>query len=206
MITFVEPITLIMRGLIYILSALILTSCASMAQSTTVNSSNPDNSILSVEIFQTLNKNEALAWNHKYKVEKLVKFDNNGELYYDGKQVTGTFNLTDTYTYITKEGYSKTVPVYSRKNPITATEIGTQTSISARIIQTLSKYEALAITSDHKIIKLETISDVYYDDKEYNETFSLAGTYTYTNREGDVKTVPVYIRTTEYDTLTQQAL
>lgn len=85
-----------MRGLVYILSALILTSCASMTRSTTVNSNNPDNSILSVEIFQTLNKNEALAWNHKYKVVKLVKFDNNSELYYDGKQVTGTFNLTDT--------------------------------------------------------------------------------------------------------------
>ncbi len=66
---------------------------------------------LSVKIFQTLDKNSALARTSDYDVVKLVTME---EMYYDGKKITGTFVLVDTYTYETKKGDYKTVPVYIR--------------------------------------------------------------------------------------------
>ena len=76
--------------------------------------------------------------------------------------------------------------------------------LSVEIIQTLSKNEALAWTKDYDIVKIETTSEVYYDGKSIAGAFCLAGTYTYTTKDGRLKTVPVYIRDREYKTLMNQ--
>ena len=160
-----------------------------------------DRDFLSVEIFQTINDNEALALTKDYKV---VKLETNSELYYDGKEITGKFNLTGTYSYTTGNGLHKTVPVYTRATNNQDNEHGEKTHLSVEIFQTLSKYEALALTSDYKVIKLETTFETYYDGKEITDDFCLAGTYRYTNSEGIIKTVPVYIRSEEYKQITQR--
>ena len=59
---------------------------------------------------------------------------------------------------------------------------------------------------DYKVVKLETASEVFYDGKRITGNFSLVGTYSYTNKEGTRKTVPVYIRTTEYQKMIQQEI
>ena len=158
---------------------------------------------LSVEIIQTLSKTEALAWTSGYKV---VKLETDSEIYYDGKKITGDFSLTGTYTYTNNEGTIKTVPVYARTNKTQNEGYGEKAYLSVEIIQTLSKNEALAWTSDYKVVKLETTSDVYYDGKKISGNYSLVGTYSYTNKKGIRKTVPVYVRTTEYQKLMQQEI
>ena len=40
------------------------------------------------------------------------------DVYYDGKKISGTFVLVDTYTYESKGSGIKTVPVYRRKSEI----------------------------------------------------------------------------------------
>ena len=72
------------------------------------------------------------------------------------------------------------------------------TYLSIEIIQTISKTEALAWTNDSKVVKLETTSEIYYDGKEIYGNFILVGTYNYITKKGIIKTVPVYVRTTEY--------
>lgn len=191
-----------MKRVLFFLTSILLTSCGILMNNTAGSDISSDRTYLSVEIIQTLSKNEALAWTSNYKV---VKLETDSEIYYDGKKITGNFALTDTYSYTNKEGTIKTVPVYTRTNSI-PDEYGEKRYLSVEIIQTLNKGEALAWTDDYKVVKLETSSEVFYDGKRITGNFSLVGTYSYTNKEGTRKTVPVYIRTTEYQKMIQQEI
>lgn len=198
-----------MKKILFLLTIATFTSCGIIAQNAiydNINNNQPssagetsssydeDLTYLSVEIFQTLSQTEALAWTKDYKVVKLVT---ESEILYDGKKVKGEHRLIDTYTYATKGESIKTVPVYSRINKI-PDEHGKETFLYVEIIQTLSKQEALARTNDYKYVKLETACELYYDGKDISGNFCLAGTYSYPNKDGEIKTVPVYIRTDEY--------
>ena len=87
-------------------------------------------------IFNTINENEALITLYTeekinvargFKDPFIIKIITNEEIYYDGKQITGYFIMTDTYSYITRDSIPRTVPVYIRndeyrKNNLTKTE------------------------------------------------------------------------------------
>lgn len=187
-----------MRRMILILICLILTSCGIFqydSYSDRACDISRERTYLSLEIIQTLSKTEALAWTEKHDV---VKIETKTDIYYDGKKIIGNFIFKDTYTYTNNEDIVKTVPVYMRTDDSVCSRLGERMRLSVRIIQTLSKNEALACTEDFKVVKLETNSEIYYDGKQVAGTFRLAGTYQYTNRKGILKTVPVYIRTSEY--------
>lgn len=99
-----------MKRIIALISIALLcfTSCSVMQ-----NNINKEKTYLSVKIFQTLNKNAALARTDRWDVVKIESLE---EMYYDGKSITGTFVLVDTYSYETKDGTIKTVPVYIRES------------------------------------------------------------------------------------------
>lgn len=92
--------------LLSLLVSFLFTSCAAMNSGQRV-----ETTYLSVEIFQTLGKNAALARTRDWKVVKIESLE---DMYYDGKAISGTFVLVDTYTYETKNEVTKTVPVYIR--------------------------------------------------------------------------------------------
>ena len=189
-----------MKKIVFLLLSFLLTSCGVLLNSSTDSNISSDRTYLSVEIIQTLSKTEALAWTRNYKV---VKIETDSEIFYDGKEVAGEYMLTGTYTYPNKEGTIKTVPVYTRTKKI-ADEHGKSAYLSVEIIQTLNKNEALAWTNDYKVVKIETTSEVYYDGKNISGNFCLVGTYSYTTKEGRLKTVPVYIRDKEYKALMKE--
>lgn len=93
---------------------------------------------------------------------------------------------------------NKTVPVYTRTNRIRSDGYGKKTYLDVEIIQTLSRNAALVCDNDYKVVKLETTLDVYYDGKKIYGNFILVGAYNYITKKGIIKTVPVYVRTTEY--------
>ena len=66
------------------------------------------------------------------------------------------------------------------------------------IIQTISKNEALAWTKNYDVVKIETVTDTYYDGKKISGYFTLVGTYSYVTNQHISKTVPVYVLTSEY--------
>lgn len=72
------------------------------------------------------------------------------------------------------------------------------TYLDLTIMQTLSKGEALAKTSDYDIVKIETLEEVYYDGKKISGRFRLIDTYTYVTNSGSTKTVPVFVSQKEY--------
>lgn len=103
-----------MKKIIIILTFIAcLTSCSAIKHAAHDNTAKGSTVYLSVEIFQTLNKNAALAWT---KDLKIVRLDSQEELYYDGKTISGYFVLVDTYTYTAKNEMVKTVPVYIRSS------------------------------------------------------------------------------------------
>lgn len=184
-----------MKKVLLIFISSILTSCGILINNIESSDISSDLTYLSVEIIQTISKTEALAWTNDFKI---VKLETDSEIYYDGKKVIGYFSLKDTYTYISNNGMNKTVPVYTRTNRIRSDGYGKKTYLDVEIIQTLSRNAALACDNDYKVVKLETTSDVYYDGKKIYGNFILVGTYNYITKKGIIKTVPVYVRTTEY--------
>jgi len=164
-----------------------------------------DRKHLDVRIFQTLDEQSALASSENLDVVKIIT---GGEVYYDGKHVSGRFQFMETYTYITKENVSKTVPVYQKVDELEGYADYSQdkmpVKLSIRIFQTLSENEALAKTEDGMVVKVETLSDTYYDGNTFKGKYILAGTYSYTNRDNEVKTVPVYIKEKEYRELNKK--
>ena len=70
--------------------------------------------------------------------------------------------------------------------------------LDVEIIQTLSINEALAIDNQFHIFKLESFEETYYDGKRVNGNFYRIGTYTYETKDNIQKTVPVYMRLSEY--------
>lgn len=74
-----------------------------------------------------------------------------------------------------------------------------KTYLNLTILQTLSKYEALAWTKHYDVVKIETLTDIYYDGKTINGYFTLVGTYRYVTKQNVTKTVPIYVLTSEYN-------
>lgn len=70
--------------------------------------------------------------------------------------------------------------------------------LELRIIQTLAKGEALACTEKFEVVKIESLTEIYYDGKRVNGYFTLLDTYTYQTRNGVWKTVPVFVLNKEY--------
>ena len=93
--------------------ALLATSSCSIFK----NNINSEQTYLSVEIFQTLSKDSALALTTGWDYD-VVMIITSEDVYYDGKKISGTFVLVDTYTYESKGSGIKTVPVYRRKSEI----------------------------------------------------------------------------------------
>lgn len=98
--------------LLLTISTICITSCGIM---TNINAEQTN---LNVEIFQTLSKTSALAHTSLWSDYKIVKIVTTKDVYYDGKQISGLFVRVDTYTYETKDGRIKTVPVYQRKSEL----------------------------------------------------------------------------------------
>lgn len=70
--------------------------------------------------------------------------------------------------------------------------------LEVRIFQTLNQHSALAFSDGFSTVMIVSEEDTYYDDKKITGKFVLIGTYSYQNKEGDTKTVPLYIRYSEY--------
>ena len=77
-----------------------------------MNNINKTTTSLNLRVFQTLSPFEGLATTPKYDVVNVRTVSR--ELY-DGLQLKGTFIMVDTYTYTTRKGYTKTVPVFVPK-------------------------------------------------------------------------------------------
>ena len=70
-----------------------------------------------------------------------------------------------------------------------------------RIFQALNSHEALATSSDNTniVVKLITTEDTFYDGKRVSGTYIMVDTYTYENKLETIKTVPVFIKVSEYN-------
>lgn len=73
-----------------------------------------------------------------------------------------------------------------------------RTNLTVKIFQTLNKNEALAFTEQFDVVKIVTVTDMYYDGKQIKGNFTLVGTYTYETEKERIKTVPVFVLTSEY--------
>lgn len=96
----------------------VLTSCFSFSTLPTYNQLNnqPNDqtnyelnkrSYIDVKVFQTLSNHHALAWDNDYNVVSLY---DDSQVFYDGKLIRGYWVMTDTYSYETKDDFTKTVP------------------------------------------------------------------------------------------------
>ena len=81
--------------------------------------------------------------------------------------------------------------------------IGDKCYLNATIFQAVNSHEALATTSHELnsiVVKLITSEDTYYDGKKVSGSFIMVDTYTYENKQNTIKTVPVFIKVSEYKT------
>jgi hypothetical protein len=101
---------------------LILSSCSLFTRASLSNASIGDKCYLNATIFQAVNSHEALATTSHELNSIVVKLITSEDTYYDGKKVSGTFIMVDTYTYENKQNTIKTVPVFIKvseyKTPI----------------------------------------------------------------------------------------
>ena len=100
-----------MKKLALLLLCAVLVSCSIYSPSSS-NISKKD-TYLYLTIIQTHSEHQALAWTEDYDVVKVMTY---GDTYYDGKKLYGRYILIDTYTYTTKDGIVKTVPVFILKS------------------------------------------------------------------------------------------
>ena len=100
-----------MKKLVLLLLCAVLASCSIYSPSNS-NISKKD-TYLYLTIIQTHSEHQALAWTEDYDVVKVMTY---GDTYYDGKKLSGRYILIDTYTYTTKDGIVKTVPVFILKS------------------------------------------------------------------------------------------
>ena len=81
--------------------------------------------------------------------------------------------------------------------------IGDKCYLNATIFQAVNSHEALATTSrelNSIVVKLITTEDTYYDGKRVSGNFIMVDTYTYQSKQETIKTVPVFIKVSEYNT------
>ena len=85
-----------------------------------------------------------------------------------------------------------------------ATEAGKDNINSERpylhlhIIQTIDKGFALATTNQYDPVALFSTVETFYDGKTYTDYYQLVDTYIYEDLKGRVRTVPVYMFSSEY--------
>ena len=91
---------------------LLLSSCSIFTRTSLTNASIGDKCYLKATIFQAVNSHEALATTSRELNSIVVKLITSEDTYYDGKIVSGTFIMVDTYTYESKQEIVKTVPVF----------------------------------------------------------------------------------------------
>ena len=91
---------------------LLLSSCSIFTRTSLSNASIGDKCYLNATIFQAVNSHEALATTSRELNSIVVKLITAEDTYYDGKKVSGTFVMVDTYTYENKQNTIKTVPVF----------------------------------------------------------------------------------------------
>ena len=80
--------------------------------------------------------------------------------------------------------------------------IGDKCYLNATIFQAVNSHEALATTSqvpNSIVVKLITSEDTFYDGKRVSGNFIMVDTYTYENKQETIKTVPVFIKVSEYN-------
>ena len=91
---------------------LLLSSCSIFTRASLSNASIGDKCYLNATIFQAVNNHEALATTSREPYSIVVKLITSEDTFYDGKRVSGTFIMVDTYTYENKQETIKTVPVF----------------------------------------------------------------------------------------------
>ena len=91
--------------------------------------------------------------------------------------------------------------VLSQK-PLSNASIGDKCYLNVRIFQAMNSHEALAtsVENNNIVVKLITTEDTFYDGKKVTGTYIMVNTYTYENKLETIKTVPVFIKVSEYDT------
>lgn len=82
--------------------------------------------------------------------------------------------------------------------PLAKAEIGSYFLLCGEIIQAFNNKEALGRDGDI-IVKLVTNKETFYDGKEFSDYYYMIDTYTYTTKQDVIKTVPVFIKASEYD-------
>ena len=91
---------------------LLVSSCSIFTRASLSNATIGDKCYLNATIFQAVNSHEALATTSRELNSIVVKLITSEDTYYDGKRVSGTFIMVDTYTYESKQETIKTVPVF----------------------------------------------------------------------------------------------
>lgn len=103
-----------MKKVLLLLSIAILctlSSCSLLNRTTLSNATIGDKCHLNVTIFQAINSHEALAKGLENN-SIVVKLITSEDTFYDGKKISGTYVMVDTYTYENKLETIKTVPVF----------------------------------------------------------------------------------------------
>lgn len=94
---------------------LALSSCSLFTRTSLSRATIGDKCYLDVKIFQAMNSHEALASGIESNsiVVKLITAE---DTFYDGKRISGSYIMVDTYTYENKLETIKTVPVFIKVN------------------------------------------------------------------------------------------
>lgn len=69
---------------------------------------------------------------------------------------------------------------------------------SVEIFQTFSKGFTLVSNKDGGVVKLILYEDIYYGGKELVGKFAIINTYSYENKEENIKTIPIFIKYPKY--------
>ncbi|MBO7617254.1 MAG: hypothetical protein J6T22_08620 [Bacteroidales bacterium] len=91
---------------------LLVSSCSIFTRTSLSHATIGDNCYLNATIFQAVNSHEALATTSREPNSIVVKLITSEDIYYDGKKVSGTYVMVDTYSYENKQEITKTVPVF----------------------------------------------------------------------------------------------
>ena len=87
--------------------------------------------------------------------------------------------------------------------PLSNTTIGDKRYLNVRIFQAYNNHEALATTNynttNNIVVKLITYEDIFYDGKKVSGNYIMVDTYTYESKQEIIKTVPVFIKVSEYN-------
>ena len=84
--------------------------------------------------------------------------------------------------------------------PLSKASIGDHCNLHVKIFQALNDKEALARDDFYDlVVKLITTEDIFYDGKRFNGDYIMVNTYSYETKKEIIKTVPVFIKASEYN-------